>query len=112
MNKAECDLLFVKDGQEIDPLTAAGGGAIDVASFALRAAIWGIKPTRPVFILDEPFRFVSVDLQEKCSEMLKKISETLGVQIIMVSHLPNIIGSADEIFKVQYVNGESKVSKA
>ncbi len=90
-NKTEADLLFVKNGEECDPFNAAGGGAIDIANFALRIAVWSIKKTRNVFILDEPMRFVSVDLQEKCSEMIKEISSKLGIQIIMISHLPNII---------------------
>jgi DNA repair exonuclease SbcCD ATPase subunit len=108
-NKTECDLLFVKNGEECDPFSASGGGAIDVANFALRIAIWSIKKTRNVFILDEPFRFVSVDLQEKCSQMIKEISEKLGIQILMISHLPNIIGSADKIFRVENIKGISKV---
>lgn len=109
--KMECDLLFVKNGQEVHPFIASGGGAIDVASFALRAAIWSIRRTRPTMILDEPFRFVSVDLQERCSDMIKQISDTLGIQIIMVSHLPNIIGAADHVFKVTQVEGVSTVTK-
>jgi len=109
-NRTECDLLFVKNGEECDPLTAAGGGAVDVAGFALRIAVWSLKKTRNVFILDEPFRFLSVDLQAKCSAMIKEISEKLKIQIILISHLPNIIESADRIFKIENVKGESKVS--
>lgn len=108
-NKTECDLLFIKNGKECDPFSATGGGAIDIANFALRVAIWSIKKTRNVFILDEPFRFVSIDLQEKCSAMLKEISEKLGLQVIMISHLPQIIGSADLILKVENIKGISQV---
>ena len=107
-NKTECDLLFIKNGKECDPFSASGGGAIDVANFALRIAIWSIKKTRGVFLLDEPFRFLSVDLQEKCSAMMKEISEKLDIQIIMISHLPEIIGSADKIYKVENIKGVSQ----
>lgn len=110
-NSTECDLLLVKDGNEISPMDAVGGGVIDIVSFGLRVAYWSIKPNRPVFVLDEPFRFLSVDLQERASEMLKTISEELGIQIIMVSHLPNIIGSADKVFKVKKVKGKSIVEE-
>jgi len=108
-NRTECDLLFVKNNEECDPLTAAGGGAIDVASFALRVAIWSLRKTRAVFILDEPFKFLSVDLQYKCSAMLKELSEKLNLQLIITSHLPEIISSADKIFKVENIHGESKI---
>ena len=100
-NKTECDLLLVKNEQEIDPFSAAGGGVIDVLSFALRTAIWSIKKTRNTFILDEPMKFVSIDLQAKCSEMLKTISEKLHLQMIIVSHLPEMIRSADKIIEIK-----------
>ena len=109
-NRTECDLLFVKNDEECEPLTAAGGGVVDIASFALRVAIWSLKKTRPTFILDEPAKFVSVDLQSKVSAMLKELSEKLKIQIIMVSHLPEIVWSADKIFRVENIKGESKIT--
>jgi len=108
--KTECNLFFVKNEQEVEPLTAAGGGTVDVASFALRCAVWAMKPNRPVFILDEPFRFLSRDLQHKASAMLKLFSETLGVQIILISHIPEIIENADSVIEVVNVNGEAQIT--
>lgn len=108
-NKIECDLYFVKKGDKDDPFSSGAGGELDIASFALRCAFWSLKKTRPVMILDEPFKNVSVDLQNKCSEMLKYISDKLKIQIIMISHLPNIINSADKIYRVNKVNGISEV---
>jgi DNA repair exonuclease SbcCD ATPase subunit len=107
-NKTECDLLFVKNGIEYNP-TEGGGGPLDVASFALRIATWSLKKTRNVQILDEPMKFVSRDLQEKVSEMVKMISEKLNLQIIMVSHIPELIECADKIITVQNAKGVAKV---
>ncbi|KKK64526.1 hypothetical protein LCGC14_2983310, partial [marine sediment metagenome] len=42
-NKTECDLYFSRQGSRVDPLDASGGGAVDVASFALRIASWSMK---------------------------------------------------------------------
>jgi len=39
-------------------------------------------------------------LQEKCAEMIKMLSDKMGVQIIMVSHLPNINITADKEYIV------------
>lgn len=103
-SKTECDLLFTKDGMDIDPMTAAGGGVLDVASFALRVALWSLKKTQNVQILDEPFKFVSRDLQPRISSMLKTFSEKLKVQFVIVSHIPEIIDHADKVFIVD--NGE------
>ena len=68
-NKLECDLMFEKSGERVDPLSASGGGAVDVAAFALRIASWTMENprSRPTIILDEPLKYVSVDLQEKAS---------------------------------------------
>jgi len=105
--KTEADLIFVKDGNEGSPMDISGGGPLDVASFALRTATWAIKPTRNVLILDEPFRFVSRNLQLACSEMLKYISEKLEIQLLVVSHVPEIMDKADKIFTVTNENGMS-----
>lgn len=108
-NQTECDLLFTKHECDMDPLDASGGGAVDVASFALRCTFLALSSGRPILILDEPFKFLSVDLQEYGSEMLKTISEELNVQIIMVTHLPKIIQSVDKVIRVVQQNGVSKL---
>jgi len=110
-NQTECDMFFVKDGNEVDDLFEGGSGfgAIDVASIALRMAYWSIKKTRALLILDEPSRDLSRDMQEKCSEMIKMLSTELGIQIIVVSHIPELIESADRIINVTNENGYSTV---
>jgi DNA repair exonuclease SbcCD ATPase subunit len=108
-NKTEADLIFKKDGNEGDPLDISGGGALDVASFALRAATWSIKPSRKVLLLDEPGKFISRDLQEKFGEMLKTISTKLGIQLIVISHIPEIISYADKVFNTTNIKGETIV---
>jgi len=101
-NKTECDLYFSRNGEKADPLSASGGGAVDVAAFALRVASWSMqKPkSRNVLVLDEPFRYLSSDLLPKASEMLQQISQDLNLQIIMVSHSEELIESADKVFVV------------
>lgn len=96
----EADLSFVRNGNQLDPMTASGGGAIDIASFALRLAVWTLGKSRPLFILDEPFRNLSLDLQGKAGLMLRELSRKLGIQVIMVSHNPEIISGADKIFRL------------
>ncbi len=111
-NKTECDLYFVRNNEKIDPLSASGGGAVDVASFALRVASWSmsIPHTRNTLILDEPFRYLSSNLLPKASDMLKEVSNRLGLQIIMVTHANELIESADKVFAVSKKKGISKVS--
>ncbi|MHA2047664.1 MAG: ATP-binding cassette domain-containing protein [Candidatus Thorarchaeota archaeon] len=96
--KTECDLLFEEFEKQYKPLEGSGFGPVDVASFALRICFWSLKKNRPTLILDEPFRNVSPDLQHKVSDMVKKLSEKLGIQIIMVSHAEEINMAADRTF--------------
>jgi DNA repair exonuclease SbcCD ATPase subunit len=110
-NKTECDLYFVRDGERVDPLSASGGGAVDVAAFALRIAAWSMQRprTRPVIVLDEPLRFLSVDLQERASRMIKEVSERLGIQFIIVTHEQTLANYADKMMEVSIRKGVSKV---
>lgn len=92
-NKTEAKPIFKRDGYIIeDPLSASGGGVIDVASFALRlAAIVLSKPSkRKILILDEPFKFVSKKYRSKIGQILTEIAEGYGVQIIMVTHIEEL----------------------
>jgi DNA repair exonuclease SbcCD ATPase subunit len=114
-NKTEADLLFIKRGNEGKPIDVSGGGALDVASFALRIAVWSIKPTNNVIIQDEPFHFLSRNLQAKCSQMIKMINQKKisgkRLQFIIVSHIPEITEAADCVFNITYENGISIVKK-
>lgn len=100
-DKTECDLVFSKQGQDVDPMNASGGGVLDVASFALKMALWSLKKTQNVQVLDEPFKFVSRDLQPKISATLDTFSKELDVQFIIVSHIPEIIDKANKVFVVE-----------
>lgn len=112
-NKTECDLYFMRDENKVDPLTASGVGAVDVASFALRIASWSMnRPhSRNVIILDEPFRFLSENYQEQAGQMLQEISQKLGIQMLIVTHNETLASFANKTFKVTIKNGVSKVTE-
>lgn len=86
--KTEAQLRFCRGGLDIDPLTASGGGVVDVAAFALRVACLLLHRPRlsKLIVLDEPFRFVSAAYQENIRSMLEELSKDLKLQIIMVTH--------------------------
>jgi DNA repair exonuclease SbcCD ATPase subunit len=110
-NKTECDLYFERDGERIDPISASGGGAVDVAAFALRIASWSMNhpKTRNVIILDEPMRFLSEAYQEKASMMIKEVSDKLGIQFVIVTHNNILASYADKTFTVSIKKGKSKI---
>lgn len=111
--RTEADLMFVKRGGEegFDPLSASGGGPVDVASFALRVSLWSLaRPrTRNTILLDEPFRYVSRDLQPQAGDMLKMVSEKLGIQFLIVTHETTLMEKADRTFEVEQKRGISEV---
>lgn len=110
--RVEVDMLFERDGYEVDPLSATGGGAVDVASLALRFSAWTLKNprTRPVILLDEPLKWLKgSDLPRKGAEMIKEISQHLNLQIAMISHDPELIEGADRVFDIGIKKGVSYI---
>jgi DNA repair exonuclease SbcCD ATPase subunit len=98
-NATEANILFQKDEMLLEPRDAVGGGPIDVASFAGRVAFVHLSGDRRVIICDEPFKFVSRDLLDRCPEMLKGLT-ALGHQFILISHLAEVIDAADNVIEI------------
>jgi DNA repair exonuclease SbcCD ATPase subunit len=82
-------VLVDAEGHELDPLQSCGGGILDVAAFGLRLACLMLQRPQPakVLILDEPFRFVSSHYRSNVRALLSELSQEMGVQIIMVTHI-------------------------
>jgi len=111
--RTEADIWFERDGQQIDPLSASGGGAVDVAAFALRVSLLSLsgKARAAIIVLDEPFRFLSRDLHSKAALLMKEVSRRLGLQVVMVSHSPDLVDGADAVFSVRQMRKQSIVSR-
>lgn len=87
--RTEARLVFERHGLEVDPLTASGGGVVDVAAFALRLSCLMLsRPSvRRVLVLDEPFKFVSPEYQDRLRDLVQTLAEKMDCQFIIVSHL-------------------------
>jgi len=109
----ECRLGFERDGNFKNPFDASGGGPVDVASFALRVGSLSLESPkcRPVLFLDEPFKWISRNKMPLAGMMLKEISEKLNLQIIMVTHIPELIEAADKLFEVTINKGFSSIKE-
>lgn len=90
--KTEAHLLFVRDGKEVDPLTASGGGVVDVTSFSLRLACLVLaRPRRRLFLgLDESFKHLSEEYRPRIRELLEKLSEDFGIQFLLITHFRDL----------------------
>lgn len=98
--RSEARLYLEKDGIERDPMNANGGGIVDIIAVALRMACWCLSRSENVLLLDEPFRFLSAEYRPVMAELLATMSRRLGLQIIMVTHDPDMMAVADKVFEV------------
>lgn len=117
-NKTECDLFFTRGDMICNPLDSSGGGPTLIGAIALRIASWSMQNprSRNTLILDEPFHFLhgkdptketlEDNLLAKASQLLSQISKQLNLQIIVVSHSPELIEFADKVFMVSKTNGK------
>jgi len=117
-NKTECDLFFKRNEHYMKPVNSSGIGAVDVAGFALRIASWSMENprTRPVLILDEPFKHLKgFNENVKVISMVKELSKKLNLQVIMVHDervpLEEIEKGADKVFEVTMKKGISKIKE-
>jgi DNA repair exonuclease SbcCD ATPase subunit len=100
--RTEAELIIKKGDLEMDPLSSAGGGQIDVAAFALRVAclVLSRPKSRPLLILDEPFKNVSKaeGYLDRIPGLLQRTADELGIHIIMVTHINELkMGNIIEI---------------
>lgn len=112
-NRTEADIWFSRGGHRVAPIDASGGGAVDVAAFALRIALWNlaVPRTAPVIMQDEPLKWLKGgDLPEKGAEMMKELSSRVGLQMINISHIPDQIEGADLRVEVKMKNKVSQVT--
>lgn len=100
--------LTDENDNPVDPMNSTGGGCVDVVCMALRIALYALCTTDNVIIFDEPCRFVSVNLRDRMSELIKVFSDKLKVQIIMVTHIPEFEQNAN-VIRVKKVGHISEV---
>lgn len=90
--RTEAVLAFERGGLEVDPMTAAGGGVVDVAAFALRISCLLISrpPLRRLLVVDEPMKMLSKEYSERVRELILMLAQELDIQFIIVTHNPEL----------------------
>ena len=110
-NQVEATPWIVIDGERNGPRDEIGGGVLDVASLAMRLAVWALTDPLPsrTFLLDEPSKFVSVDMQPEFGRMLAELADMLDIQFVVVTHSPEVAEQAGRAYTV--VLGKDGVSR-
>lgn len=103
--KTEARLCFIRGEERTDPLEADSGGASDIAAFALRCSLLMMQRPAPrkLLVLDEPFKNINDptrEMHQKAAEMVKEVSEKLGIQFIIVTMVPELEDVADKVFRL------------
>lgn len=103
--RTEVELWFVRDGNAVDPMTASGGGVVDVAALALRLASLLMlgSARRRLLVLDEPFKNLSVGYRANLCVLLETLAKEMGVQILLVTQIKDL-----QIGKVVYMGASSE----
>lgn len=99
-----------EDGMRYDPLESRGHGIADLLSFVLRVSILYLLSDREkILMLDEPFTRISEEYRDGALAFISNLSKQLGLQIILVTHMPELAAMADRIFYVSQIGGNSVV---
>lgn len=117
-NRNIAKIVVRKEGQgeyfEGDPLDTSGGTVSQIISLALRISILE-KSINPKFegplILDEPLTFLDESSKKLIGDFLKKVSEILKRQIILITHDRILMEIGDKTFYVKFVDGKSEVEE-
>lgn len=107
--QVEARITYERDGVGgLDPLDEAGLGTVDVASLALRAAVWRLGRGRALLVLDEPTKWVSEERQGAVGDALVEISRDLGLQVILVTHSEELAARADRTWRLLLEGGRTR----
>lgn len=108
-NQAELDMWLDRNGEKVSALDAAGGGVVDVISFALRTCCLLLSKKRPVLFLDEPFKFIRGEARDRLGELLNLLSVQSHVQIIMVADVAGAPIEGAKRFRIGIEGGVSRL---
>lgn len=81
-------------------LDSEGGGLADVVSFTLRICLYRLLGCSGPIVLDEPFRHMDEQALPRVSDFVRQVSDKMGIQIIAVSHSPELTEAASNVIRL------------
>jgi len=90
-------------GAEVDIFSAKGGGMVCVVGFILQVLtiVFMKDNVRQLLIMDEGLTQLSETYRQNMADVMKKLCEKLGLQIIFVTHQNDYVEVADTVYKFQ-----------
>ena len=108
----EADILLKdSDGHYYHPLEDSGGGVGDFVGLLLRCTYIILSRFRNTVIADEPLKFIDRDRIGVAAQFLRKFCEDTGLQVIMVTHIPQMVAESEVVYQVEKVKGVSTATR-
>ena len=108
-NEPAIDILVIENELEVDPQKSCGGGVNDIISLVLKIIFIYLKNSNRILILDESLKFLSRNYLEQASSFIRDISERMNLQIILVSHKPELEVGCDNLITIEKENNRSVI---
>ena len=108
-NEPAIDVSVIENNLEVDPQKSCGGGLNDIISFVIKIIFIYLKKSSRIIILDEPLKFLSRDYIEQSSNFIHDISKRMNIQIILVSHKPDLEISCDKLITIEKNENRSMI---
>ena len=100
-NRTEAKPILIKDGHEIenpydktekDNRSSESGGVLDIAGFTCQVAaiILSKPPIRPLLVMDEPFKGLSVEYRAGARQIIQTLAKDFGIQFLMVTYMEEL----------------------
>ena len=102
--------FVIKDsgGNCLDPVDSHGGGLAAVTAFLLRVVVVLLEGGRTL-VVDEAFAHLSREYVPRLAAFLRTLVDTVGLQLILVSHVPELAETADRAYRFVPHDGQVKV---
>ena len=111
-NVMTCTPIIRNGKKQYFPKDDEGGAMQDIIGFIKKIVLWSIKNprSRNTLLFDEPFRFCG-DLTIKAAEVISKLALKLGIQIIIITHAPELADTCDRVWRITKKKYISKVER-
>lgn len=112
-NQTTYDFVIVDSyvGTEVDPITAKGGGVVEVTAVLLRVILLYLNRhrLRQILVLDENLSHLALEYVPAMAELLRRLTDKLGIQIILISHQRGFIDAADTVVRMSKIKGKTHI---
>lgn len=111
-NTIEADIFIENsNGVRSTPLFSGGGGLADLISLLLRITYIILSKHDNILIADEPLKFMDRGRIPEAAKFIKKVCEDFNFQLLMVSHIPELLQESEVVYNVKMIKKVSKVTK-